>query len=471
MKADKQVNTPQATGSHRCFREWLLAILVLGFSLTSPALRADDETDIRAMLADIDAKALAHDLAGLLACYSPDYLHSGQDYSVISADLREHVPRVTFFHFDIEAVNVQGEFATVEGTVTAALDDGDPQTWREPSRDGSGIGQGWLKKENGVWRLHGNQSRVESYEVFTGYGVSARLDSLLAWVDSPLAILSATVSGPCIPLMILIPDPDPGSFSGSATPSQRPEAGSVYTLRVVFVDGASETLTDTIGAWVETAPEVTVSTVADVTTFSWNDVSADVPNARNYRINVFGNGVFWSFSDIPVSQTSIVFNQDGSAAGTLRPRQTYTVEINIQNATHDFAWRSRQFTVNDDEDSDGDGLPDSWEILHFADVTTSDGRDDHDGDGLDDGDEYLCGTNPTAHESAFRVRITWEAGAATVSWDAVPGRLYGVHWCSGVAQDFQILQTGIESPQNSFTDNPRAGQAAGFYQVDVRLKP
>jgi len=45
-------------------------------------------------------------------------------------------------------------------------------------------------------------------------------------------------------------------------------------------------------------------------------------------------------------------------------------------------------------DSDGDGLPDWWEILHFGGATAADANTDPDGDGLSNLEEYLHGTDP-----------------------------------------------------------------------------
>lgn len=45
-------------------------------------------------------------------------------------------------------------------------------------------------------------------------------------------------------------------------------------------------------------------------------------------------------------------------------------------------------------DSDGDGMPDDWEILYFGNLDR-DGTGDFDGDGISDLDEYLNGTDPT----------------------------------------------------------------------------
>jgi len=52
------------------------------------------------------------------------------------------------------------------------------------------------------------------------------------------------------------------------------------------------------------------------------------------------------------------------------------------------------FTVTGDEDSDGDSLPDEWEVTYFDDLS-QDGTDDYDGDGLSDAEEYNNETDPT----------------------------------------------------------------------------
>ncbi len=46
-------------------------------------------------------------------------------------------------------------------------------------------------------------------------------------------------------------------------------------------------------------------------------------------------------------------------------------------------------------DTDGDGLPDAWELAWFPDLTTTDGTTNSDSDGLTDAQEYLAGANPT----------------------------------------------------------------------------
>src|SRR6185503_5346912 len=55
-------------------------------------------------------------------------------------------------------------------------------------------------------------------------------------------------------------------------------------------------------------------------------------------------------------------------------------------------------------DTDGDGMPDAWEIQYGLNPTNAaDANLDLDGDGMSNRQEYIAGTDPTQTNSALRI--------------------------------------------------------------------
>jgi hypothetical protein len=59
--------------------------------------------------------------------------------------------------------------------------------------------------------------------------------------------------------------------------------------------------------------------------------------------------------------------------------------------------------TQDDGDTDGDGLPDDWEMHHFGDLSQG-AFDDSDGDGISNLREYEAGTDPNEEKAAAEPR-------------------------------------------------------------------
>lgn len=81
-------------------------------------------------------------------------------------------------------------------------------------------------------------------------------------------------------------------------------------------------------------------------------------------------------------------------SGSSKPTNDYAL-ANIGQAKYLFSFDLAQRTTNSIADSDGDGLPNSWEQKYFGDVTLANPYADPDMDGLNNLQEFLLGTDPT----------------------------------------------------------------------------
>jgi len=123
-------------------------------------------------------------------------------------------------------------------------------------------------------------------------------------------------------------------------------------------------------------------------------------------------------------------------------------------------------------DSDGDGIPDSWELANG--LNPNDGSDaakDKDGDGMTNYQEYLAGTNPLdpgSHLAAV-VHTTNNPGQVGVTFVALAGHSYTVRYKNDLtAATWTKLQDLSPPPADvevTITDTPIVGTTHRFYQV------
>lgn len=120
-----------------------------------------------------------------------------------------------------------------------------------------------------------------------------------------------------------------------------------------------------------------------------------------------------------------------------------------------------------EEDTDGDGLPDPYELETFGDLKSSDGSGDSDGDGMSDKDEWSAGTDPTDATSRLQLRVSRDAsGQVVLSWDSQPGRIYRIDW-SRTLDDFDLAAEGIAATpaENSLLAPFTEGNDQAFYRL------
>jgi hypothetical protein len=130
-------------------------------------------------------------------------------------------------------------------------------------------------------------------------------------------------------------------------------------------------------------------------------------------------------------------------------------------------------------DSDGDGMPDAWEVLHQlnpAAVDCDDGPDaDPDADGVTNLGEYFSDTHPRDPASALRLRATLLPGnRVRLEWKAVPGRRYEILYADSFEYVFRPIPNAgfprtATSTEEAFVEALPTAGGTRFYRL--RLLP
>ena len=123
-----------------------------------------------------------------------------------------------------------------------------------------------------------------------------------------------------------------------------------------------------------------------------------------------------------------------------------------------------------DPDSDGDGLPDAWEVLYGT-TTSLSPSEDPDGDGQSNRDEYVAGTNPSSGSNVIRLRVV-SVSPATLEFNGKAGRSYTLERMVGASgsewQEVQVIGPVAADGVVQVTD-AGAPVNRGIYRLQVYL--
>ena len=100
-------------------------------------------------------------------------------------------------------------------------------------------------------------------------------------------------------------------------------------------------------------------------------------------------------------------------------------------------------------DLDHDGIADSWEMLHFQNLTSATLLSDADGDFQTDLAEFQAGTNPQSAASRFRIvsqSYAWGSNLVSLTFTSEPNRLYHLEHSENLTSPWQSSTLGTFSP-------------------------
>ena len=134
------------------------------------------------------------------------------------------------------------------------------------------------------------------------------------------------------------------------------------------------------------------------------------------------------------------------------------------------------------EDLDGDGLPDNWEIFYFGSTNAPEGdRDGHaDTDGASNWEEYTAGTDPTNATSCLSLAISLSNSCIAVSFPAftasglgysVLNRFYDIEHLGTMHGSWQPLDGATNIPgDNSTVTYTNSFTPAEFFRATTVLQ-
>lgn len=189
-------------------------------------------------------------------------------------------------------------------------------------------------------------------------GTNDNYNLVLSTNNGTKHLVGATmVSGPNVPVpfdMGPINNNELWIYLGATSP----KVGDTYTFQATYSDGTTGTLTGSVTAVLgqsSMAQTLTTSTAAPNSAgaplFSWAAPSSPPPS-YTYNLSVYGTSsgpaANWNYpnrSDMPSSQTSVVYNVDGNASPASLTTGTYGWQVQVTDASGNSATRQSTYTV------------------------------------------------------------------------------------------------------------------------------
>jgi len=210
---------------------------------------------------------------------------------------------------------------------------------------------------------------------------------------------------------------------------------------------------------------LSAAAVRDVTV-QWNTVDGTALAPANY---VAAGGTITFPAGATTAQVSVTINGDTLA----QPSANFL--LRLSNATNTTILRSNGQGTITPLDTDGDGMPDYWEILHgFNPLDPADAALDADGDGLTNLQEFLASSDPRNPADPRSIIAMHTSGSKlTFTFRSVAGRNYRIEYKDSLSDPAWLPLGADLTATGATTEVPDlalpGGQSSRFFRA--RLLP
>ncbi|MEI7880789.1 MAG: thrombospondin type 3 repeat-containing protein [bacterium] len=167
---------------------------------------------------------------------------------------------------------------------------------------------------------------------------------------------------------------------------------------------------------------------------------------------------------------AVTFSETASDS-LVNTRHALSSSDGFSSVAHTVAAGAVTVTTDTALDSNGNGIPNMWEVRYFGNITNITDQTDADGDGLKDKYEYLAGTDPTDTNSCLALRAANSRQGPVIQWYSIAGATYDVYRATNLVAitPFSNIAPGVSAayPVNSYTDTTASGHV-NFYDVHKR---
>lgn len=127
-----------------------------------------------------------------------------------------------------------------------------------------------------------------------------------------------------------------------------------------------------------------------------------------------------------------------------------------------------------EEDLDGDGISDYWELDYFGATNRLDGaaNADMDADGMTNYEEYITGTNPLDYNSIFRASQTKHASKFSLHFQSQSDRIYAIERCPTLSSNtWSLFASNIIGNGTLTNISDLSPSDRRYYRIRIRKAP